>query len=167
VKARLSLDGQARLKREEGLRLDAYDDRVGIRTIGYGHRITDEDIASSRFANGLTLAEAELLFEQDVQHAERLINAWIKVPLNVHQWDALVSLIFNEGLNPIWTSNPSEGTLGRKLNAGDYAGAGEQFKVWNKAYDKKQKKLVVLDVLVNRRARELALWNTPDDGTAQ
>lgn len=64
-----------------------------------------------------------------------------------HQFDAMVSLAYNIGMG-----NFSASTLLRKHKAGDNAGAGAQFAVWNKANKK------VMAGLTRRRAAEAALY---------
>jgi hypothetical protein len=39
----------------------------GNKTIGYGHKVTNKDISSGRFKDGLTEAQAEKLLEEDVE----------------------------------------------------------------------------------------------------
>lgn len=63
------------------------------------------------------------------------------------QFDALVSFTYNLGARSLSTS-----TLLRKLNAGDYAGAADEFLRWNKAGGK------VLTGLTRRREAERALF---------
>ena len=62
---------------------------------------------------------------------------------------ALVDLVFNIG-----AGNFQHSTLLRLLNAGDYAGASEQFQRWNRANGN------VLAGLTKRRAAEAALFNS-------
>lgn len=61
----------------------------GTKTIGYGHKLTNSDISSNRFANGLTDAEALALFRDDLKTAEAkaklLINTYDKLPTEVKQ----------------------------------------------------------------------------------
>lgn len=152
----ISQRGIDAIKGFEGCVLHVYLDQVGKQTIGVGHLVTDADRFAGRFTNGITEEQAEQLLRADLRWVEAGIADEVHVPLTQSQHDALCSLLFNVGLGPL------RGTLGRLLNAGDYAGAGEQFKVWNKATNPVTEKLEVLQVLVDRRARELALWNTTD-----
>jgi lysozyme len=55
------------------------------------------------------------------------VNSLVKVPLSQNQFDALCSFVFNVG-----TRNFEYSTLLQKLNVGNYAGAAEQFKQWDK-----------------------------------
>ena len=71
----------------------------------------------------------------------------IKVKVTQSQFDAMVSLAYNIGAGAFLKS-----TLLKKVNAGDFAGAGEQFLRWNKAGGKE-----VLG-LTKRREREKQLF---------
>lgn len=130
------------IKEHEGLRLVAYLDSVGVWTIGYGD--TGPDVVK-----GLTITkeEAEKRLRKRLVEFEGYINTYVKVPLKQHQFDALVSLVYNIG-----PANFKTSTLLKKLNAGDYVGAADQFLVWNKG--RVDGKLVVIKGLANRRAKE-------------
>lgn len=65
------------------------------------------------------------------------------MPLTQNQFDSLVSLTYNIG-----TATFEKSTLLKKLNAGDYQGAAEQFTVWNKGGGK------ILQGLVDCCAKE-------------
>lgn len=142
--------------------LDPYPDPVGIWTIGWGHAITDEKgrflrgksakaKAYALFPGGLTMAQAEELLRADCIEACKDVLARVKKPLTDNQFAALVSFQFNTGALGV-------STLLRKLNAGDYRGAADQFPRWNKGRNPKTGELVVLKGLVNRRAEERELF---------
>ena len=130
----------------EGKRLAAYDDGVGVWTIGFG---------TIKYPNGVrvkkgdtcTLDQAKEYMRHDLIEFEHTVNSSVKVPLNQNQFDALVSLAYNIGSNAFKSS-----TLVKKLNAGDYQGAADQFNVWINAGGKR------MQGLVNRRDREKLLF---------
>ena len=130
----------------EGKRLVAYDDGVGIWTIGFG---------TIKYPNGVrvkkgdtcTLDQAKEYMRHDLIEFEHTVNSSVKVPLNQNQFDALVSLAYNIGSNAFKSS-----TLVKKLNAGDYHGAADQFNVWVNGGGKR------MQGLVNRRDREKLLF---------
>lgn len=130
------------VKASEGVRLKAYRDPVGVLTIGYGHTGTD-------VYEGQTISEGEAaqLLMDDVKFAEVGVKAYVLVPISQNQFDALVDFTFNLGVGALRSS-----TLLKKLNAGDYVGAGREFFRWDKAGGK------VLPGLTKRRAAEAALW---------
>ena len=130
----------------EGKRLVAYDDGVGVWTIGFG---------TIKYPNGVrvkkgdtcTLEQAKEYMRHDLIEFEHTVNSSVKVPLNQNQFDALVSLSYNIGSSAFKSS-----TLVKKLNAGDYQGAADQFNVWINAGGKR------MQGLVNRRDREKLLF---------
>ncbi len=73
--------------------LKIYTDSAGYPTIGYGHKV----LPGEDFSKGITKAQAEALLRQDIQRAVRQVNAGLKVPVSQNQFDALVSLAYNEG----------------------------------------------------------------------
>jgi lysozyme len=74
----------------EGLRLTAYQDSVGVWTIGYGH--------TKRVKKGQTItqAQAEAFLKQDLAEAEAAVNGR-GLTLTDNQFAALVSFTFNLG----------------------------------------------------------------------
>jgi len=138
---RTSQRGLSLIKSFEGLRLLAYRDAVGVWTIGYGAT------RGVKAGMSITKEQAERMLLNDVQRFEPEVERLVQVPLSSSQWDALVSFTYNLG-----AANLESSTLLRKLNAGDYAGAAEQFPRWNKAGGK------VLPGLVRRREAERVLF---------
>lgn len=110
-------------------------------TIGYGDHgphVKEGDV--------ITEPEAEQRLMKKVHAAENDVNNRIKVPLSQNMFDALVSLAYNMG-----SLAPAE-TLVKKLNAGDYKGAAEAFKLYDKG--KESGKVVTYAGLTKRRAEE-------------
>lgn len=134
------------IKQFEGLRLKAYDDGVGVWTIGYG---------TIRYPNGVrvksgdtcTKEQAEQYLKTDLDSFENVINTKVKVTLTQNQFDALACFVYNVG-----ATNFSNSTLLRKLNAKDYSGAADQLLRWNKAGGK------VMNGLTRRREAERKLF---------
>ena len=130
----------------EGLRLNAYDDGVGVWTIGFGTTIYPNGIKVKR-GDTCTTEQAKEYMAHDLKKFESAVNSAVTLPINQNQFDALVSLAYNIG-----TSAFKNSTLVKKLNAGDIRGAAAQFDVWNKGGGK------VMQGLVNRRAVERKLF---------
>ena len=128
----------------EGLELKAYLDSANIWTIGYGTIIRNG--VKVKKGDICTIEQAKAYMASDLKSFEAAVNK-VKVPLNQNQYDALVSLTYNIGVNAFANS-----TLLKKLNASDYKGAAAQFDVWNKVKGK------VVQGLVNRRAKERKLF---------
>ena len=106
----------------EGCRLIAYQDSVGVWSIGYGH--TRGVVAGMT----CTQAQAEAWLREDILSAIADVNRLVKVPLTQGEFDALVDFDFNLGGGALRGS-----TLLRLLNGGDHAGAAEQFERWDRA----------------------------------
>jgi lysozyme len=130
----------------EGKRLAAYDDGVGVWTIGFGTTVYPNGIKVQK-GDTCTEAQAKVYMAQDLKKFESAVNNAVKVSLNQNQFDALVSLAYNIGTNAF-----SESTLVKKLNTNDIRGAAHQFDVWVNAGGKR------MQGLVNRRAKEKALF---------
>ena len=147
----LSQSGLNLIKSHEGLRTTAYQDPVGVWTIGYGHTGT------AKPGQKITEAQAEQLLRQDVGWAQDAVRKNVKVPLTQGQFDALVSFTFNLGAGALGRS-----TLLKKLNAGDYAGAQAEFGKFVHAGGR------VLPGLVRRRNEEAQMFGNqrPQGGTA-
>lgn len=138
----------------EGCRLTAYQDSVGVWTIGYGH--TGPDVYK-----GLTITQeqAEALLTKDIAKAAAAVNRLVTLDragdpdtdglpdLTQEEFDALVDFTFNLG-----AGNLASSTLLKKLNAGDIEGAAAEFPKWVHAGGK------VLAGLVKRRDAERALF---------
>jgi len=138
---RTSNNGMNLIKAFEGLRLAAYQDSVGIWTDGYGHT------HNVKKGDMITQEQADRFLKEDLAVAELSIVTNVKVPLSQNQFDALASFIFNLG-----SGNFTQSTLLKKLNAGDYAGAANEFGRWVQAGGK------TLPGLVKRRAAERELF---------
>lgn len=140
--------GLALIKEFEGLRLRTYRDSVGVLTIGYGH--TGSDV---RAGETITEPEAEELLRIDLNEAEAAVDEAVNVDLTDNQYAGLIALAFNIGGSAFTRS-----TLIRKLNAGDYDGAANQFLRWNKG----GKPLRVIAGLTRRRKAERKLFLTDE-----
>lgn len=129
----------------EGLELKAYDDGVGVWTIGYGTTIING--IKVKKGDTCTIEQAKSYMAQDLKKFESAVDTSVKVTITQNQFDALVSLAYNIGTGAFKSS-----TLLKKLNAKDYKGAVAQFDRWNRAGGK------VMQGLINRRAKERKLF---------
>ncbi|WP_047625965.1 lysozyme [Enterobacter sp. ZOR0014] len=138
--------GIALIKQFEGCKLTAYQDSVGVWTIGYGWT---QPVDGKPIRAGMTIKQetAERLLKTGLVSYESDVSRLVRVDLTQGQFDALVSFTYNLGARSLSTS-----TLLRKLNASDYAGAADEFLRWNKAGGK------VLNGLARRREAERALF---------
>lgn len=141
--------------------IDAYLCPAGVWTIGWGHAIVDNGVQLKGAANqararqlypgGITRAQASALLKADLIPRAASVSSLLQVKVGSAQFGALVSLVFNIG-----AANFAASTLLRKLNAGDVAGAADQFLVWNKA--RVNGVLTELAGLTRRRRAERALF---------
>ena len=138
----LGYKGKDLLKFFEGCELVAYQDSVGVWTIGYGH--------TKGVTPGMTITqeEAEQMLENELSEYEGYVEKYVTTPLTQNQFDALVVWVYNLG-----PTNLRRSTLLKELNSGNYTAAGNEIKRWNKAGGK------VLNGLVKRREAETELFN--------
>ncbi len=146
---KMSQNGIDLLKRFEGLELEAYQDIAGIWTIGYGH--TGPDVKPGQ---RISEREAENLLRQDLRPREQAVERLTNVDLNQNEFDALVSFVYNVGIEAYRGS-----TARRRLNKGDRLGAADALTWWNKATVGGVLRPVT--GLTRRRASERALFLTP------
>ncbi len=141
----------------EGFYPVAYFCPAGVPTIGFGH--TKGVAAADVGHKTITRAEADDLLRQDLAEAAAAVERLVTVNLSNEQFGALVSFTFNLG-----SGNLAKSTLLKKLNAGDYMGAANEFGVWVKATVGGVKK--TLPGLVKRRKAEMTLFiqGTNPDG---
>lgn len=147
---KINSSGLEIVKSFEGLRTKAYQDSVGVWTIGYGHTSM---AGSPNVTPGMqiTEAEAESILKKDLGIFEKGVSEAVKVSTNSDQFSAMVSFSFNVGLGSL-----QESTLLRKHNAKDFAGAADEFLRWVYAGGQK------LPGLERRRKAERALYLSQD-----
>lgn len=116
---KLSSEGAAFIKREEGCRLDAYQDKARVWTIGYG------DTWEVKPGMRITMEEADARFVRRIEHFEQGVLAAAKRPMTQRQFDALVSLAYNIGVAGLRTS-----TLMEHFNKNDLEATGREFGKW-------------------------------------
>jgi lysozyme len=148
-----SKNGIALIKKFEGCRLKAYQDQVGVWTIGYG--ITSS-VGYGPIRAGMTITQetADKWLTEGLASYEAAVNKALTRPANQNQFDALVSLCWNIGKGGV-----SRSSIIRFHNAGDDRAAANAFMMWVKAGGK------VNQGLVNRRQAERALYLSPATAT--
>ncbi|KAG2010422.1 lysozyme [Coprinopsis cinerea AmutBmut pab1-1] len=142
------------IKSSEGFVKSPAPDPIGLPTVGYGHLCKTKGCAEVPYKFPLTDAQATSLLKSDLKTFQNCISKDLRdtVRLNENQYGALVSWAFNVGCRATGSS-----TLIARLNRGDNPAkvAEEELPKWNKANGK------VLQGLVNRRKREIAMFKTP------
>lgn len=123
---RLSDKGIDLLIEREGVRKRAYQDTKGIWTIGVGH--TGPEVYDGLYWTEEQCREA---FKKDVGRFEAAVNACVDVPLEQHEFDALVSFSFNCGERALAYGNKGgPSSILVALNRGDKAAAANCFNNW-------------------------------------
>lgn len=138
------------IARSESCRLKAYRCPAGVWTIGWGRT------KGVQPGDTCTQEQADAWLLEDLTEFAAGVKAALQRPASLHELGAMVSLAYNIGLGGFRGS-----TVLRKHNAGDPQAAADAFRLWNKA--RVSGVLTVLPGLVARRAREAALYLTPDD----
>lgn len=96
----------------------------GNPTIAFGHKLTDSDMSTNRFANGLTDAEANTLLQTDLNDAEvkakRLVQTYDTVPVATQQ--ALINACYRGELGTSKTP-----TTLKLMNQGKWSDAAREY----------------------------------------
>ncbi len=139
--------------------LTAFKDQGGVWTLGYGH--TGDDVYEGVTC---TAEAAEQLLDNDLDKVEfALCKHTDYEQFSNNEFDALCILLFNAGVGVLSAKefaaaiapDPKTG----KVNKGNVA---KQFPKWVWVTDRATGKKFISNGLVNRRAAELQMWNTPD-----
>ena len=135
------------IKEFEGFSANAYLCPAKIPTIGYGNTFYS-DGRKVKLGEQISKSDALELLEivANKDFADKIFPSII-VPVTQNQFDAMVSLAYNIGVG-----NFLKSTLLKKVNAGDFIGASEEFLKWNKSGGKP------LSGLTRRRKRERELF---------
>lgn len=128
----LSALGLVGIAAHEGYSDKAYQDVVGIWTIGFG---TTKDVKP---ADKIDPVKALQRKAEDIVKFEGALKQCVTVPLHQHEYDAYVSLAYNIGPGAFCNS-----TLVKRLNQQDYAGACKEILRWNRAGGRVVKGLAV------------------------
>ena len=142
---KLSKKGLDFIAKEEGLRLHAYLDQVGIPTIGYGSTFY-EDGTKVKIGDRISRERADQLLVNIAKQFENGVNKGLKREVNQNQFDALVSLSFNIGVAGFLGS-----TVLKRVNTDPCDPSIRQaFEMWRNAGGK--------PILLKRRQREADLY---------
>lgn len=134
------------LIKEEGIRLKPYLDSVGIPTIGIGCTYYENGMKVKITDKPITKERAEQLFLHLLDSYELAVYSTTRDDINQNQFDALVSLCFNIGVNGFKKS-----TLLKLINKNPNDPNIEQaWLAWKNAGGK--------PILLNRRKREYQLY---------
>lgn len=144
----ISPAGLAALAGREGIRTLAYRDSRGIWTIGVGHTAA---AGLPHPCAGMELTHQQVLdlFKLDLRQYVDEVNRVLKAKCDQNQFDAMVSLCFNIGVNGFAGSS-----VVRDLSRGDAKDAADAFLLWDHPEE-----------LLGRRKAERAQFLTPDAPT--
>ena len=143
----ISQSGLQQIIQREGVILHAYQDSVGVWTIGTGHTSA---AGPPIVRPGMVISQQDndTILRADLEPIEAQAATYIKVPVTQNQYDAIISIVFNVGPK-FWHS-----TCIQKLNAGDTQGAANAIMLWN-----------IPAAIIGRRKTEQKQFLTPDSST--
>lgn len=134
-------DGIELIKKFEEFRGTAYKCPAGVWTIGYG---TTQNVKEGQ---KISEFDASTKLHKWLIDQGKTVKKLIHTDINNRQYTAIMSFVYNLGVSAFASS-----TLLKKINEGDYKGAGDEFLRWTKATINGEKK--VLPGLVKRRKVE-------------
>ena len=148
---KLSPAGINKLCQLEAIKLNAYQDSVGVWTIGIGSTYMN----GRPVKKGDTLPDiqaAKLLLMQTVVKYEQAVDKAITADISMDQFDALVIFCYNIGIGSFSKSTCVK-FINEEMGKADIISAWEE---WDKGTVNGQR--VVLDGLNHRREMELAIY---------
>lgn len=148
---KLSQTGLDHLKRLEGVKLQAYQDSVGIWTIFVG--LTTINNQPIKKGQTITMADGDKELAKQLVKYEDAVNQTIKRDLTQSQFDALVIFCFNIGVYAFQKS-----TLAKVVNENpnNLEGVKAELLKWVKAGGK------VIEGLKSRRSQEFLIYSNKE-----
>ena len=144
---KLNQNGYNLIKQFEGCKLTAYQDSIGVWTIGYGSTYY-EDMQKVKKGDKVSQERANEIFEFVASRFARNVDDIITSKPTQNQFNAVVSLAYNIGLG-----NFQKSTLLKKLNKNpNDKTIKDEFMKWVNAGGRK------LQGLVNRRKKEAEIY---------
>lgn len=140
----ISDNGIQQIIQREGVMLHAYQDSVGVWTIGTGHTSA---AGPPRVTHGMTITRVQnnQILRNDLVPIEAQAAQNITVPITQNQYDAIISIVFNVGPK-FWHS-----TCIQELNSGNVQSAANAIMQWSKPPE-----------IIGRRRTEQKQFLTPD-----
>ena len=147
---KMSAEGLALIRDQEGFRGQAYRDAAGVWTIGFGHTSM---AGAPEVKPGMRMSrtEAEAVLARDVAEFATGVAQAVTVELSDAQFSALVSFAYNVGLG-----NFRRSSVLKAVNGRDFAAVPRRLGLWVKAGGR------TLPGLIRRRAAEAALFAGPE-----
>jgi lysozyme len=151
LRFQVSPAAMAQIKLLEGFRARAARLPDGRWTVGHGH------VLSTREGTEVSPQQADLLLRYDLNIVAQALADIVFTPLGQNQTDALISFVYNIGLEAFRTSSVLS-----LINEGALLQAAAAMEQWRRA--PLEGRSLVVDGLVRRRAAEKALFLTPEGG---
>ncbi len=144
---KLNKNGYDLIKQFEGCKLTAYQDSIGVWTIGYGSTYY-ENMQKVKHGDKVSQQRADEIFEFVANRFVRNIDVLITSQLTQNQFNAVVSLAYNIGMG-----NFQKSTLLKKLNKNpNDKSISAEFNKWVNAGGKP------LQGLITRRKKESEIY---------
>jgi GH24 family phage-related lysozyme (muramidase) len=123
----------------------------GTDTMGLGHKLLPGE-APGKF-------DPEAAYKADLRRAENLVKGAVTVPLQQHQFDALVSFAMNEpgAFRPSTSTKPN--AFLDAVNGGDMSGAADHMLMNDTYFDKKKNRRIASGGLQRRRFHEADMFS--------
>lgn len=137
------------IKEYEGVSLTAYLCPSNVATIGRGSTFYPDGKPVKLGDRLNNMAEVDSLFETTIKHFEQEVDKVVtNKKLNSNQYSALISFVYNIGIN-----NLRRSTVLKRINEGNLEAVRTEFPRWNKGNGGK-----VLEGLKRRRKSEVELF---------
>lgn len=157
--------GLLALIRHEGVVPGPYLDVNNVWTFGIGHTASAGPPDPARMVRGMprdldeALGEAFRVFRSDLATYEDEVLRAVKVPLNSHEFDALVSFHYNTG-------GIAKAALTRHLNAGNRTAAAAAFMGWLRPAAIRSRREAERDLFAEGRypAGTIPIWSVDRNG---
>lgn len=157
--------GLLALVRHEGIVPGPYTDVKQVWTFGIGHTAAAGAPDPATMPRGMPadldagIREAFRVFRDDLARYEVAVLHAVKVPLEPHEFDALVSFHYNTG-------GIAKAALTRHLNAGDRAATAAAFMGWLKPVAIRPRREAERDLFVTGRypAGTIPVWSVDRNG---
>lgn len=134
------------VKRFEGCKLHAYLDGGGVATIGYGTTVYNNG-NKVKIGDVIDQERADFEIKAHCEKIEKSILNLVHAKLNNNQLSAIISLVYNIGINNFRFS-----TMLKKINNNNFVGAANEFDRW--VWDNGK----VIKGLQNRREEEKQIF---------
>lgn len=150
---KMSTEGKIFLTGLEGICTTFYLDSVGVKTLGIGVTKTEiPNINELPWNTEYSVSDIFKLFDKSLKRYEDAVNNTLKVSIEQHQFDALVSICYNIGTGGLRGS-----TFMKRINNKDTdKRIGDAIMMWNKPPE-----------IIGRRNKERLLYTTGNYGNGK